>query len=85
MELGDTQSGHGLREPKGAPSGFTKEEAEQLIKAAETDTHLPNLIRLAVKTGMRDLLGHDRVISAGQCSDAVARLDDRWLRSDRTA
>lgn len=48
--------GKRLREPEGRIRWLTKEEAGRLTKAAETDpraTHLPDLIRLAVNTGMR--------------------------------
>lgn len=54
--------GKRLREPEGRIRWLTKEQAAQLIKAAETDSraaHLPDLIRLAVNTGMRkgEMLG----------------------------
>lgn len=54
--------GKRLREPEGRIRWLTKEQAAELIKAAETDpraTHLPDLIRLAVNTGMRkgEMLG----------------------------
>ena len=54
--------GKRLREPEGRTRWLTQEEAALLIKAAQTDpraTHLPDLIRLAVNTGMRkgEMLG----------------------------
>lgn len=54
--------GKRLREPEGRDRWITKEDAERLIEAAETNpraTHLPDLIRLAVNTGMRkgEMLG----------------------------
>lgn len=61
-EIPNPVMGKRLREPEGRIRWLTKEEAAQLIKAAETDpraTHLPDLIRLAVNTGMRkgEMLG----------------------------
>ena len=54
--------GKRLREPEGRIRWLKKEEVSQLIEAAQTDpraTHLPDLIRLAVNTGMRkgEMLG----------------------------
>lgn len=54
--------GKRLREPEGRTRWLTQEEAALLIQAAEINpraTHLPDLIRLAVNTGMRkgEMLG----------------------------
>jgi integrase len=54
--------GKRLREPEGRIRWLAKEEAARLIRAATTDpraTHLPDLIRLAVHSGMRkgEMLG----------------------------
>ncbi len=61
-ELPNPVMGKRLREPEGRIRWLTKEEATQLVVAAGTDpraTHLPDLIRLAVNTGMRksEMLG----------------------------
>lgn len=61
-ELPNPVMGKRLREPEGRIRWLTKEEAAQLVVAAATDpraTHLPDLIRLAMNTGMRkgEMLG----------------------------
>ena len=61
-EIPNPVMGKRLREPEGRIRWLTKEEAVQLVVAAGTDsraTHLPDLIRLAVNTGMRkgEMLG----------------------------
>lgn len=61
-EIPNPVMGKRLREPEGRIRWLTKEEALQLVAAAGTDpraTHLPDLIRLALNTGMRkgEMLG----------------------------
>lgn len=61
-EIPNPVMGKRLREPEGRIRWLTKEEAVQLVAAAGTDpraTHLPDLIRLGVNTGMRkgEMLG----------------------------
>lgn len=61
-EIPNPVMGKRLREPEGRIRWLSKEEAAQLVIAAETDpraTHLPDLIRLALNTGMRkgEMLG----------------------------